>query len=69
MFGQVGESWQWWIADLLIFGESIYGEEAFQVIEATTAERYDLLTRITGKSHGTLMNIRTIGAKVAKFLA
>lgn len=65
-FGKMERSTLWWVGDWLIFGEALYGHEASQGIEATTAERYSEAERVTGLAHGTLMNVRTICASIAK---
>lgn len=64
--GFVGAAWQWWVGDWLNFGEELFGEESAQAVEATTQERYSIAERITGVEHGTMMNIRSICAKVAR---
>lgn len=56
---------RWYIGDWLNHGEALFGEEASQGIEATTSERYSEAERITGLSHGTLLNIRSICGKIA----
>lgn len=63
--GAVGWRIDWYIGDWLNHGEALFGEESAQGIEATTAERYSEVERITGKSHGTLMNVRSICSKIA----
>lgn len=65
-FGRIERSTNWWVGDWLIFGEAVFGEAAAQGVEATTAERYSEAERITGLSHGTLMNVRSICASIAK---
>lgn len=34
-FGKLGDSTNWWLGDLLIYGERIFGEEAAQAVEAS----------------------------------
>lgn len=65
-FGKIERSTLWWVGDWLIFGEAVYGHEASQGIEATTSERYSEAERVTGLAHGTLMNVRSICASIAK---
>jgi hypothetical protein len=64
--GSIDRRARWYIGDWLIFGESVYGEDAAQGVESTTRERYDEAARTTGLDHGTLMNIRSVCAKVAR---
>lgn len=65
-FGQVGRSSYWWLGDWLIFGEDVYGEIAANAVDPTTASRYSLAERVTGYEPQTLMNIRSICARVAR---
>jgi hypothetical protein len=46
--GQLGRSSNWWIGDWLIFGESVFGQEAYQAVDATTLDRYSIAERVTG---------------------
>lgn len=64
--GSVDRRARWYIGDWLNFGEAVYGEEAAQAVEATTAERYQEAERVTGLDHGTLMNIRSVCSKIAR---
>lgn len=65
-FGGVVRANLWWVGDWLIYGEAVFGEQAAQGVEATTKERYSEAERVTGFDHGTLMNIRSICARVTK---
>lgn len=64
--GSIDRRARWYIGDWLIFGESVYGEDAAQGVESTTKERYSEAERVTGLDHGTLMNIRSVCAKIAR---
>lgn len=64
--GAIDRRARWYIGDWLNFGEALYGEEASQAVEATTADRYDEAERVTGLDHGTLMNISSVCRKVPK---
>lgn len=64
--GSIGRRSLWYIGDWLIFGEAVFGEAAAQGVEATTQERYSEAERVTGLDHGTLMNARSICARVAR---
>lgn len=64
--GSIDRRARWYIGDWLIFGEAVYGEDAAQGVESTTRERYSEAERVTGLDHGTLMNIRSVCARVAK---
>lgn len=63
--GDIDGSTRWWIGDWLIFGEGIYGEESAQGVDDIHG-RYDEAQRITGLDHGTLMNIRSICARIPR---
>lgn len=64
--GSIDRRARWYIGDWLNFGEALYGEEAAQGVEATTADRYSQAERVTGLDHGTLMNIRSVCSKVPR---
>lgn len=64
--GSLDRRARWYIGDWLVFGEALFGEAASQGVEATQKERYSEAERVTGLDHGTLLNIRSICAKVAK---
>lgn len=64
--GSIDKRSRWYIGDWLNFGEAVYGESAAQGVEATTSERYSEAERVTGLDHGTLMNIRSVCAKVPR---
>jgi hypothetical protein len=64
--GSLDRRSRWYLGDWLNFGEAVYGEAASQGVEATTAERYNEAERVTGLDHGTLMNVRSVCARVAR---
>lgn len=66
LLGSVDRRVNWYIGDWLNHGEALFGETYAQGVEATTAERYSEAERITGKDHGTLMNIASICGRVAR---
>lgn len=65
-FGRIGRAHLWWVGDWLIFGDDVFGHAAAQGVEATTKERYSEAERVTGFDHGTLLNVRSICARVAR---
>lgn len=64
--GSIDRRSRWYVGDWLNFGEAIYGEAAAQGVDDTTKTRYSEAERVTGLDHGTLMNIRSVCAKVAR---
>src|SRR5262245_41666647 len=66
MFGHIDSGLNWWIGDWINKGEAIYGDEAYQGVDATIADRYNEAERITGKDHGTLLNISSTCSRVPR---
>lgn len=64
--GSLDRRSRWYLGDWLNFGEAVFGEQSAQGIDATTRDRYNEAERVTGLDHGTLMNIRSVCARVAK---
>lgn len=62
----IANAWQWWVGDWINWGEALYGDEASDAAEPTTADRYQSAQRITGLEPQTLMNISSICRNVAK---
>lgn len=61
-----GNAWQWWVGDWLNFGEALFGEDSAQAVDGDPQSRYDVAHRVTSLEVGSLMNIRSVCAKVAK---
>jgi hypothetical protein len=66
LLGAVDKRVNWYIGDWINHGEALYGEQASQGVEATTSERYSIAESITGKEHGTLMNVASICGRIAR---
>lgn len=64
--GNLDRRSRWYIGDWMNFGEAVYGEQAAQGVDATTADRYNEAERVTGLDHQTLINIRSICARVPR---
>lgn len=64
--GHMARWGSWALGDWLLFGEGLYGEEAFAATEGTTTDRYDVANRITGLAHGTLANYASVCARIAR---
>lgn len=54
--GHVHRWTSWALGDWINFGEAIFGEDAAQGAEGTTADRYDVAGRVTGLAPQTLLN-------------
>jgi hypothetical protein len=61
----VGNAWQWWLADAILWGEGLFGEESAQVAD-TKESRYDIAHRITGVDPAALKNYVSIASRIAK---
>ena len=55
----------WALGDWLLFGEAVYGEDAYQAVEGNVFDRYDLASRVTGLREETLRNYATLASRVA----
>lgn len=64
--GSFSKAATFWIGDWLIFGETLYGEDSAQAVEATASERYSVTERITGLAHQTLLNSSSVCRRVAR---
>lgn len=64
LLGHVHRWGSWALGDWLNFGEAVYGHEAFNAVEGTRVDRYDLAHRVTGLAADTLRNYASICGRI-----